>query len=419
MEDTFDDQNEEIVELDTEELDSLVKSGPKAPDEPKKKARKVKEKKLQTSEYSKHSFTDNETSEASNLMDNLTSFLSKEAKINPGSGVNSTVPSGIDLLDCLLGGGFCTSLSQVVGLPGSGKSSLAARAIATGQRKWPGKFIGVYIDSEESATTERLAELGITCPKIKPYRENTVEIVFRIIESICAFKDKNPELVDYPSIIVWDSIANTLPEKAMTDASHHSTVGLKAAMLAFLLPRYTEKLNKYNIALIGINQLRDKIEMGVMPTAPDLRFLPHNKIPGGQSLNYNTIQLVWCRQAAQMKEDSYGFKGIKVLCKTIKNKLFTPNIEFNLVFTFKNGFSNFWTNYELLKDHNRLSASAGWVKLEGYDNKTSKFRVKDTQKKYKEDEEFKKAWNKNVNDVIKCEYLDKYKPEDLIDMETS
>ena len=59
-------------------------------------------------------------------------------------------------------------------------------------------------------STDRLAQLGVRYPKIRPYTDITVEKVFKFVEALCSYKENNPQYLDYPSVIVWDSLANTL-----------------------------------------------------------------------------------------------------------------------------------------------------------------------------------------------------------------
>ena len=212
-------------------------------------------------------------------------FLEKTDNIKATDAtIKSTIPTGIDLLDAIMGGGAGTALCQIVGMPGAGKSALAARILATGQRKWPGKFIGMYIDTEQSMTEDRLAQLGVNYPTIRPITEGvTIETVFRIVERLCAMKSENKELLDYPSLIIWDSIANTSSEKALNVDDYNKVMGQKAALLSFFLPKYVDKLNQNNISLVAINQLRDNLDIGGFTfQEPTLKFLDKN-IPGGKS----------------------------------------------------------------------------------------------------------------------------------------
>jgi len=369
-----------------------------------------KEEKLTTSDYLKNKIDDKLYKDAEELQKTFLAFLEKTDNIKPSdSAIKSTVPLGIDILDAIMGGGAVTSLCQIVGMPGSGKTALAARALATGQRKWPGEFIGIFIDTEQSMTSERLDQLGVNYPPINPITEGmTIESVFKIIERLCAMKEQNKKLLDTPSCIVWDSIANTPTEKALTVDDPHKVTMLKASLLSFYLPRYVDKLNHYNISLIAVNQLRDTVDMsgGYGYVEPTLKFLDKN-IPGGKSLLYNSVQLATVRQSTKLGGD-YGFEGITVKCKFVKNKLFTPNIEIDLVFSFEHGFTNFWTNYELLKKFKRITAGGGWVTLDGYTG-SSKCRQIQAIEKYNEDPKFKEAWDNCVNEVITEEFINKYK----------
>lgn len=363
-----------------------------------------KEDKIQTSEYQKKELTESEKKAAIDLISAFSTHLSGNYKIDPGISIRSTIPTGIDVLDTILGGGVGTGLVQLVGPPGSGKSALAVKVLATGQKKYPGKFIGVYIDSEESMTSNRLAQLGVNNPPINPYTGVSVEKVFQIVEGLCAFKDQNPELINYPSCIVWDSIANTLTDGGIEKEDPNSVLGQKARILSHLLPKYVTKLNKYNICLLAINQLRDKIDMGIFKTPNDLKFLGDKEIPGGKSVKFNSIQLFFFRPTGDVKGE-YGFSGTKVQGKSVKNKLFSPNIDIDLIFSFERGFSNFWTNFELLKNVKKIKSGA-WCKIVGYEEKS--FRQIEAIKLYKEDAKFRDVYNKHVKDTLIEEYIKKY-----------
>lgn len=347
-------------------------------------------------------FADDETK---SLYAEFSGILAVEENVKTENVVKQVIPTGIKLLDATLGGGFAVgALSVVVGNPGSGKSMLAMQAAGRAQLKFKNSIV-MFLDSEESTTTQRLSDLGVRYPEIVPYGEMTVEKVFRIIEKLCIFKNEK-NMIDIPSVVIWDSIANTLSEKEMTITDPNQAIGYKARVLTQLLPQYISKCSKYGIALVAVNQLRDVIAMGPYSAPRDLKMMSsHKDMPGGNSLKFNAFQLVEMKPKSVLDESKFGFDGIMARCKCAKNKLFRPNIEVDIIGNFTHGFSNFWSSYNFLVDTKRLQSGA-WNKLVNCPE--IKFRTKDALEKYRTDKIFRTAFDKEVDDAIKVEITDKY-----------
>jgi RecA/RadA recombinase len=352
---------------------------------------------------------------AKELYSEFASFLENKADIVEDKGRKDTISTGIDLVDAILGGGFAVgALNIIVGQPGSGKSMLAIQTLGQGQRQHAGKLIGGFLDSEEATTKLRLSNLGVRFPQIRPYADITVEKVFKFIEGLCVFKNQK-EIIETPSIIVWDSIANTLSQKERETDDPNTVIGYKARLLSILVPKYVAKCAQHNICLLAVNQLRDVINMGMFAPPKDLKFMSATKdMPGGNVLKFNAFQLVEMKVKTAIsltgteKSENYGFEGIIVTVKCVKNKLFPPNVEVPIVGSFTTGFSNFWTNYNFLKQTKRLNAGA-WNYLISLPEK--KFRTKDAPSLYKSDSEFKNAFDKASTEAIKEEIIDKYNPD--------
>ena len=100
--------------------------------------------------------------------------------------------------------------------------------------------------------------------------------------------------------------------------------------------------------------------------------------------------------------------------KCVKNKLFPPNIEIEILGSFNTGFSNFWTNYQFLIDNKRLNSGA-WNYLVSFPEK--KFRTKDAENLYNTDEEFKQKFDEAAKELIQTEIIDKYNPKQEVDNE--
>jgi len=353
--------------------------------------------------------------EVQDLYNEFSSFIEQKTDMTPDTGTKETISTGIDLLDAVLGGGFAIgAFSIIVGQPGSGKSMLAMQTMGQGQRQYNGKLLTAFLDSEEATTDIRLANLGVRYPKIKPHVDITVERVFQFLEGLCVFKEER-KLIETPSVLVWDSIANTLSQKEREAEDVNSVIGYKARMLSILIPKYVAKCAQYNVCFLAVNQLRDVISIGQFAPAKDLKLMSSTKdMPGGNVLKFNAFQLVEMKIKSIIspktaeKSEKYGFEGIIVKLKCVKNKLFPPNIEIEIVGSFVSGFSNFWTNYNFLKNSNRLNTGA-WNYLVSLPDK--KFRTKDAQTLYKTDEEFKEAFDAAAQEAIQTDIIDKYNPK--------
>jgi len=371
-------------------------------DSPEKEDQSIKEPEVK--------LPDEITNEDITLMEDLhkefLGFIENKSDISPDKGIKAVIPSGIDLLDTILGGGFpIGALSIIVGQPGSGKSMLAFQALGAGQKKYKGTLLGGVLDSEEATTGSRLYNLGVRYPRLTPYNNITVEKVFQYLEGVCLFKAQK-KITDIPSMIIWDSIANTMSLKELETTDPNTVIGYKARLLSLLIPKYVAKCAQNNICLIAVNQLRDDVQIGNFANVKELKFLSQGKtMPGGNVLKYNAFHLLETKVGIALNSDKHGFDGVEVKVKCVKNKLFPPNIDIILVGSFVNGFSNFWTNYKMLVDNKRLQSGA-WNYLISYPDK--KFRTKDAENLYNNDEEFKTEFDASVKETLQKEYVEKY-----------
>jgi RecA/RadA recombinase len=356
-------------------------------------------------EESKKVESTEDKNEADELYSDLSSFLGKKVEMEPDKGVKLFLPSGIDVVDAALGGGFPVgAFSMITGNPGSGKTMLAGKVIGASQVKLLGKLLAAFLDSEEAMTKKRLAMLGVKNPLLDPYNNLTIEKVFKFIEGLVLFKQARN--LDIPGLVVWDSIANTLSEKEHEVDDINSVIGYKARLLSAMIPRALAKCAQNQIAIIAINQFRDKMKMDKFAPANDLKFISQNKqIPGGNAIKFNAFHLIEMKVKNPIDPNKWGFDGIVAKFKAVKNKEFTPNIELELMGSFTTGFSNFWTNYRFLRDNKRMETGA-WNKLVSYPEK--KYRTKEAHSLYKSDPEFKEAWDASVKETIQTEIIDKY-----------
>jgi RecA/RadA recombinase len=351
---------------------------------------------------------DNMDKKTHDLYMEFNSFLEDKTQITSDTGIKDTIPTGIDLLDTIMGGGFAVgSMGVITGNPGSGKTMVALQTMGAGQRKYNGNILVSMLDSEEATTTIRMSNLGVNHPKIKPYNDITVEKVFKFLEGMCLYKEMKG-IIDTPSIVVWDSVANTLSQREREVEDINQAIGYKGRLLSLLIPKYLSKLSAYNICLICINQLRDVIQIGPFTAAKELKYMTQGKtMPGGNSLKFNAFHLIEMKAKESATRDKFGFDGYFAELHCVKNKLFPPNIKISIAGNFTTGFSNFWTNYKFLADNKRFITGA-WNYLSELPN--IKMRTKDSEDTYKTNPVFKEAFDKAVQETLKTEIIDKYNP---------
>lgn len=416
-------------ELDTEEVNKSLESikleltdedkkkynmeVPKSP-EKKKPGRKPygsAKKDIPTPKEVNYEMTDEEIEsgmdqKTKDLYMEFNSFLEDKTDIKSDTGIKDTIPTGIDLLDTILGGGLAIGAMEVItGNPGSGKSMLAIQAMGQAQRQYKGNILAAMLDSEEATTTIRMANLGVKNPKIKPYNDITVEKVFKFLEGMCLYKEMKG-IIDTPSFVLWDSVANTLSQKEREVEDINSVIGYKGRLLSLLIPKYVAKLSNYNICLIAVNQLRDVIQIGNFAPAKELKFMSQGKtMPGGNALKFNAFHLLEMKAKETTTREKFGFDGYFAEVFCVKNKLFAPNIKISIAGNFVTGFSNFWTNYRFLVDNKRLITGA-WNYLQSVPD--IKIRTKDAENVYNTNPKFKDAFDEAVKETLDTEIIKKY-----------
>lgn len=178
------------------------------------------------------------------------------------SDVKFWIPSGNMLLDLAMSnrknGGYPSGrIVEITGLEASGKSLLAAYAIANVQKLGG---IGVLIDTENAISREFLEAIGVDLNSMLYSQLETIEEIFQSIEDMLEILDKNQDKDKKPVVIVVDSLsaATTKTEQASEyDKDGYATS--KAILLSKAMRKITNLIGKKNVLLLFTNQLRDKV----------------------------------------------------------------------------------------------------------------------------------------------------------------
>lgn len=325
-----------------------------------------------------------------------------------------TIPTGIDLLDYVMGGGVPVGkLCTITGSPGGGKTTLAAQYIVGFQHYNP-ESMAFYIDIEQGLSIDRLVALGCDPDRtILISNSMTVEVVGKLISSILASKVRNKK-TEVPYIIIWDSESATPTTKALEATDASSVLGEKSRAIGILLPKLVQNVGKCNTTLIIIAQLRNNITIDrYAPKKAELN-LGAQKITGGSAAEFLPFQLAFIRSKGTTSPEAKKENCIPIIGQANevlfkKNKNFTPNIPIELVINYDSGYEDFWSKERLLRKTNSFKGAA-WQTIEGCD---VKHRRGDVEEVYNTNPEFKAAFDalyeKRKNELLRLQSTKKEK----------
>lgn len=237
---------------------------------------------------------------SSNTTNGLEDALSALSKIW-GSGFNTrgladaeydAIPTGHDDLDEVLTKGssgiFRGGICEIFGSEGSGKTSIAMRAVGNAQKMG---LNALWIDAESTFSPD-LAQLNgcdpskLIMPELnstKATKNDSVHFLnaSEILQMIAQAAEKNVF-----GVIVLDSVAALMPESVLqmqtaNDANQMGYAEVARAMSKFL-PKISAVAAETNTCVIFINQLREKV--GEMFVKADT--------PGGRALKFFASQRI-------------------------------------------------------------------------------------------------------------------------------
>lgn len=168
------------------------------------------------------------------------------------------LPIGILPFDLASGGGIpLNRLTIVYGPESSGKTNFALAAIASYQKRFKGKCC-VYIDVEQSLTSDWAVKLGVDVKKLAHIRPTHGEAVVDLVNELL--------YADDCGLIVIDSIAAIVTMPELKKDAEDLTPGMSGRIVSKLVRKCTAALGDAQRegrtpTLIWINQTRNKIGM--------------------------------------------------------------------------------------------------------------------------------------------------------------
>jgi len=351
---------------------------------------------------------------ASELADNLNKkfkntgfkaayFLDRDT--DAPSEVRGWVGSGSSMLDLAIAnrpeGGFPVGrITEITGLEASGKSLLAAHALANTQKAGG---MAVYIDTENAVSREFLEAIGIDLEKMLYVPLETIEDIFEAIENIVESIRKSNK--DKLVTIVVDSVmgASTKIEMAKEfDKDGYATS--KSIILSKAMRKVTNMLGRNKICLIFTNQLRTRLGVA---------FGDPYTTSGGKAIPFHSSVRLRLKSVGQIKVKKDGVDqtiGIKTRCQVVKNRMGPPLKTIDYDIYFESGVDDFGGWLNIMKQFKLVATAGAWYTFTRTNGEEVKFLSKDFEKKLEEIDGLKNEIYQQICDA----YILKYKPgEDI------
>lgn len=249
---------------------------------------------------------------------------------------------------------------ELYGLPSSGKTTCALQVAATAQQEIidtnSNQHI-LYMDYEHALDKKYTKSLGLDLD------HNSVILAQPTSLEKGAQLTRDLVNTGQISLVIWDSVAEALPEAMAEGDSDQHFVAVRARLMSQFLQQINPSLFQNNTTAIFLNHLMEAIPMGYSPGPPK------KKTPGGDALKFfSSVRLEFTQTKAvkgkrfnrlsNSMEDVTTSADVKV--KVVKNKVGNPNRECILRVRYGMGFDNFWTAMQILMGYKKVPNSAGY-----------------------------------------------------------
>jgi recombination protein RecA len=317
--------------------------------------------------------------------------------------VSEWISTGSTMLDLAIsnrphGGLPVGRIIEITGLEASGKSLLAAHALADTQRKGG---LAVYIDTENAVSREFLEAIGVNLKDMLYVPLETIEDIFDAMDSIVESVRKNSR--SRIVTIVVDSVAGASTKTEMAaDYDKDGWATSKAIILSKAMRKITNFVGRERICLIFTNQLRTRLGVS---------FGDQWTTSGGKAIAFHSSVRLRLKSIGQIKiaksaDQPEAIVGITTRAQVVKNRMGPPLRSVDYDIYFDSGIDDYGSWLTMLKNYNLVTQAGAWYTYTNTDTgEVVKFQSKDFKSKLIDDPEMKEQVYKTI-----CEkYILNYK----------
>ena len=317
-----------------------------------------------------------------------------EGDTDAPSEVSEWISTGSTMLDLAIsnrpnGGLPVGTIIEITGLEASGKSLLAAHALADTQKKGG---LAVYIDTENAISREFLEAIGINLKDMLYVPLETVEDIFEAIESVIESirKSSKNRLVT----IVVDSVAGASTKVEMSaDYDKDGWATSKAIILSKAMRKITNFVGRERICLIFTNQLRTRL---------GVTFGDQWTTSGGKAIAFHSSVRLRLKSVGQIKLAKSADKpeavvGITTRAQVVKNRMGPPLRTVDYDIYFDSVFDDYGSWLTLMKNYGLVDQAGAWYTYTNTDTgEIVKFLSKDFKSKLIDNVEMKEQVYKSI-----------------------
>lgn len=196
------------------------------------------------------------------------------------------------------GDGFpCGHITQIIGKPDSGKSTLMMEGMVACQKLGGVVFL---IDSEHKFSMGRLEIMGGKPKEVLVTPTNTLEQAWDAIEKILAeVQTLRAEGVTAPIMLCWDSVAASVPEAMLEGSAEDAHFAVEAKLNNKNVRRLRQSIDKSEVSCVFINHF--------YMTNPKTKYeQPELVIKGGEELTFFSTLIMRTKQGAKIMRTVLG-----------------------------------------------------------------------------------------------------------------